>query len=186
MVIILYILCVCNIYIYIIWTISVYLCNIVEILLPISWYSGVFSHFLKTVCYGLWLTALVLVEFLSHILSCQLLQQNFNRVKRCIFSLINVGSYINSCFQWESPRRSLCAFLVGGKTLLLYTHRNKQPTTDLHHNDMIHTTQRNLKSLIINRYIDRAMYTVCIYNSLRVFGDSCVLKSCDVWSVLIV
>ncbi|CAM4729057.1 unnamed protein product [Leuciscus chuanchicus] len=44
--------------------------------------------------------------------SKQLLQQNFNRVKRCIFFLINVGSYINSCFQWESPRRSLCAFLI--------------------------------------------------------------------------
>ncbi|KAK7120927.1 hypothetical protein R3I94_020797 [Phoxinus phoxinus] len=44
--------------------------------------------------------------------SKQLLQQNFNRVKRCVFSLINVGSYINSCFQWETPRRSLCAFLI--------------------------------------------------------------------------
>ncbi|XP_039533603.1 multiple C2 and transmembrane domain-containing protein 1 isoform X2 [Pimephales promelas] len=44
--------------------------------------------------------------------SKQLLQQNFNRVKRCILFLINVGSYINSCFQWESPRRSLCAFLI--------------------------------------------------------------------------
>uniref|UniRef100_A0A673MG98 Multiple C2 and transmembrane domain-containing protein 1-like n=1 Tax=Sinocyclocheilus rhinocerous TaxID=307959 RepID=A0A673MG98_9TELE len=44
--------------------------------------------------------------------SKQMLQQNFNRVKRCVLFLINVGSYINSCFQWESPRRSLCAFLV--------------------------------------------------------------------------
>ncbi|XP_077099709.1 multiple C2 and transmembrane domain-containing protein 1 [Siphateles boraxobius] len=44
--------------------------------------------------------------------SKQLLQQNFNRVKRCIFCLINVGSYINSCFQWESPCRTLCAFLI--------------------------------------------------------------------------
>ncbi|XP_067290189.1 multiple C2 and transmembrane domain-containing protein 1 isoform X2 [Pseudorasbora parva] len=44
--------------------------------------------------------------------SKQLLQQNFNRVKRCILFLINVGSYINSCFQWESPRRSFCAFLI--------------------------------------------------------------------------
>ncbi|XP_051972370.1 multiple C2 and transmembrane domain-containing protein 1-like isoform X1 [Xyrauchen texanus] len=44
--------------------------------------------------------------------SKQLLQQNFNRVKHCILFLINVGSYINSCFQWESPRRSICAFLV--------------------------------------------------------------------------
>ncbi|XP_056592380.1 multiple C2 and transmembrane domain-containing protein 1 isoform X2 [Triplophysa dalaica] len=45
-------------------------------------------------------------------LSKQLLQQNFNRVKRCVLFLMNVGSYINSCFQWESPRRSLCAFLI--------------------------------------------------------------------------
>uniref|UniRef100_A0A671SSP2 Multiple C2 and transmembrane domain-containing protein 1-like n=1 Tax=Sinocyclocheilus anshuiensis TaxID=1608454 RepID=A0A671SSP2_9TELE len=44
--------------------------------------------------------------------SKQMLQQNFNRVKRCVLFLINVGSYINSCFQWESPRRSLCAFLI--------------------------------------------------------------------------
>nr|QEN96197.1 multiple C2 domain and transmembrane region protein 1b isoform 1 [Danio rerio] len=44
--------------------------------------------------------------------SKQLLQQNFNRVKRCVLFLINVGYYINSCFQWESPRRSLCAFLI--------------------------------------------------------------------------
>uniref|UniRef100_A0A8C1SBZ6 Multiple C2 domains, transmembrane 1b n=1 Tax=Cyprinus carpio TaxID=7962 RepID=A0A8C1SBZ6_CYPCA len=41
-----------------------------------------------------------------------MLQQNFNRVKRCVLFLINTGSYINSCFQWESPRRSLCAFLI--------------------------------------------------------------------------
>lgn len=45
-------------------------------------------------------------------LSKQLLQQNFNRVKRCALFLMNVGSYINSCFQWDSPRRSLCAFLI--------------------------------------------------------------------------
>uniref|UniRef100_A0A8C2Q119 Multiple C2 domains, transmembrane 1b n=1 Tax=Cyprinus carpio TaxID=7962 RepID=A0A8C2Q119_CYPCA len=44
--------------------------------------------------------------------SKQMLQQNFNRVKRCVLFLINTGSYINSCFQWESPRRSLCAFLI--------------------------------------------------------------------------
>ncbi|KAG9353561.1 hypothetical protein JZ751_011679, partial [Albula glossodonta] len=40
-----------------------------------------------------------------------LLQQNFNRVKRCILFLINTGCYINSCFEWESPQRSICAFL---------------------------------------------------------------------------
>uniref|UniRef100_A0A8C1NIV1 Multiple C2 domains, transmembrane 1b n=1 Tax=Cyprinus carpio TaxID=7962 RepID=A0A8C1NIV1_CYPCA len=44
--------------------------------------------------------------------SKQMLQQNFNRVKRCVLFLINMGSYINSCFQWESPRRSICAFLI--------------------------------------------------------------------------
>ncbi|KAL7848178.1 hypothetical protein AOLI_G00228960 [Acnodon oligacanthus] len=44
--------------------------------------------------------------------SKQLLLQNFNRVKRCIMLLINLGSYINSCFEWESPRRSICAFLA--------------------------------------------------------------------------
>ncbi|XP_056444156.1 multiple C2 and transmembrane domain-containing protein 1-like isoform X2 [Gadus chalcogrammus] len=41
-----------------------------------------------------------------------LLQQNFNRVKRCIMVLINVGSYINSCFEWESAQRSILSFLV--------------------------------------------------------------------------
>ncbi|KAL0979782.1 hypothetical protein UPYG_G00189590 [Umbra pygmaea] len=44
--------------------------------------------------------------------SKQLLLQNFNRVRRCILFLINVGCYINSCFEWDSPQRSICAFLV--------------------------------------------------------------------------
>ncbi|XP_051539054.1 multiple C2 and transmembrane domain-containing protein 1-like isoform X3 [Myxocyprinus asiaticus] len=43
--------------------------------------------------------------------SKQLLLQNFNRVRRCILFLFNVGCYINSCFEWESPQRSICAFL---------------------------------------------------------------------------
>ena len=45
-------------------------------------------------------------------LPVQLLQQNFNRVKRCILVLINAGYYANSCLEWESPQRSICAFLV--------------------------------------------------------------------------
>ncbi|XP_060738690.1 multiple C2 and transmembrane domain-containing protein 1 isoform X2 [Tachysurus vachellii] len=44
--------------------------------------------------------------------SKQLLLQNFNRVRRCIMFLINTCCYINSCFEWESPRRSICAFLL--------------------------------------------------------------------------
>ncbi|XP_031433230.1 multiple C2 and transmembrane domain-containing protein 1 isoform X2 [Clupea harengus] len=44
--------------------------------------------------------------------SKQLLQQNFSRVKRCILFLINVCNYINSCFEWESPQRSILAFLL--------------------------------------------------------------------------
>ncbi|XP_067294306.1 multiple C2 and transmembrane domain-containing protein 1 isoform X2 [Pseudorasbora parva] len=44
--------------------------------------------------------------------SKQLLLQNFNRVRRCIMFLINAGFFINSCFEWESPQRSICAFLV--------------------------------------------------------------------------
>uniref|UniRef100_A0A4W4DY42 C2 domain-containing protein n=1 Tax=Electrophorus electricus TaxID=8005 RepID=A0A4W4DY42_ELEEL len=40
------------------------------------------------------------------------LQRNFNRVKRCIMFLITVGSYINSCVEWESTQRSICAFLA--------------------------------------------------------------------------
>ncbi|KAI4891820.1 hypothetical protein NFI96_016547, partial [Prochilodus magdalenae] len=42
----------------------------------------------------------------------KLLLQNFNRVRRCIMFLINVGCYINSCFEWESPQRSICAFIL--------------------------------------------------------------------------
>ncbi|CAL8248751.1 unnamed protein product [Merluccius merluccius] len=45
-------------------------------------------------------------------MSKQLLLQNFNRVKRCIMFIINVGCFINSCFQWESPQRSICAFVM--------------------------------------------------------------------------
>ncbi|XP_041093538.1 multiple C2 and transmembrane domain-containing protein 1-like isoform X3 [Polyodon spathula] len=44
--------------------------------------------------------------------SKQLLLRNFNRVKRCIMVLINAGLYINSCLEWESPQRSLAAFLL--------------------------------------------------------------------------
>uniref|UniRef100_A0A673W7F3 Multiple C2 and transmembrane domain containing 1 n=1 Tax=Salmo trutta TaxID=8032 RepID=A0A673W7F3_SALTR len=44
--------------------------------------------------------------------SKQLLLQNFNRVRRCILFLINAGCYINSCFEWHSPQRSICAFLL--------------------------------------------------------------------------
>ncbi|XP_013867979.1 multiple C2 and transmembrane domain-containing protein 1 [Austrofundulus limnaeus] len=44
--------------------------------------------------------------------SKQLLLRNFNRVRRCIMFLINVGCYINSCFEWDSPQRSICAFVI--------------------------------------------------------------------------
>ncbi|XP_039615290.1 multiple C2 and transmembrane domain-containing protein 1 isoform X3 [Polypterus senegalus] len=44
--------------------------------------------------------------------SKQLLLRNFNRVKRCIMALINAGYYINSCLEWESPQRSLAAFVL--------------------------------------------------------------------------
>lgn len=49
---------------------------------------------------------------MSRLSSVQLLLQNFNRVRRCILFLINAGCYINSCFEWHSPQRSICAFLV--------------------------------------------------------------------------
>ncbi|KAM6984887.1 multiple C2 and transmembrane domain-containing protein 1 [Aplochiton taeniatus] len=44
--------------------------------------------------------------------SKHLLQRNFNRVKRCIMVLINIGTYINSCFEWEYPQRSIFSFLL--------------------------------------------------------------------------
>uniref|UniRef100_A0A671KE47 C2 domain-containing protein n=1 Tax=Sinocyclocheilus anshuiensis TaxID=1608454 RepID=A0A671KE47_9TELE len=44
--------------------------------------------------------------------SKQLLLHNFNRVRRCIMFLVNAGCYINSCFEWKSPQRSICAFLL--------------------------------------------------------------------------
>ncbi|XP_019131491.2 multiple C2 and transmembrane domain-containing protein 1 [Larimichthys crocea] len=44
--------------------------------------------------------------------SKQLLLRNFNRVRRCIMFLINTGCYINSCFEWESPQRSICALVL--------------------------------------------------------------------------
>ncbi|XP_029618022.1 multiple C2 and transmembrane domain-containing protein 1 isoform X7 [Salmo trutta] len=50
--------------------------------------------------------------------SKQLLLQNFNRVRRCILFLINAGCYINSCFEWHSPQRSICAFLQAMEDLL--------------------------------------------------------------------
>lgn len=44
--------------------------------------------------------------------SKQLLQQNFNRVKRCIMVLFSYGTYINSCFEWESAQRSIISFVL--------------------------------------------------------------------------
>ncbi|KAL6096423.1 mctp1 [Pungitius sinensis] len=44
--------------------------------------------------------------------SKQLLQQNFNRVKRCIMVLISYGAFINSCFEWESAQRSIISFVL--------------------------------------------------------------------------
>ncbi|KAM6902623.1 multiple C2 and transmembrane domain-containing protein 1 [Xenentodon cancila] len=44
--------------------------------------------------------------------SKQLLRQNFNRVKRCIMVLISYGTYINSCFEWESAQRSVISFVL--------------------------------------------------------------------------
>ncbi|KAM4809097.1 multiple C2 and transmembrane domain-containing protein 1 isoform 2-T2 [Rhinophrynus dorsalis] len=45
-------------------------------------------------------------------LSKQLLLRNFIRMKRCIMVLVNAAYYINSCFDWDSPQRSLAAFLI--------------------------------------------------------------------------
>ncbi|XP_072439216.1 multiple C2 and transmembrane domain-containing protein 1 isoform X3 [Chiloscyllium punctatum] len=45
-------------------------------------------------------------------ISKELLQKNYYRVRRCIMVLVNTGRYINSCFEWESPQRSLTAFLI--------------------------------------------------------------------------
>ncbi|XP_034048971.1 multiple C2 and transmembrane domain-containing protein 1 [Thalassophryne amazonica] len=44
--------------------------------------------------------------------SKQLLQQNFSRVKRCVLVLISYGTYINSCFEWESTQRSIISFVL--------------------------------------------------------------------------
>uniref|UniRef100_A0A8B9FYI2 Multiple C2 and transmembrane domain-containing protein 1 n=1 Tax=Amazona collaria TaxID=241587 RepID=A0A8B9FYI2_9PSIT len=45
-------------------------------------------------------------------LSKQLLLRNFIRMKRCVIVLINAAYYISSCFDWDSPSRSLAAFLI--------------------------------------------------------------------------
>ncbi|XP_010212178.1 PREDICTED: multiple C2 and transmembrane domain-containing protein 1, partial [Tinamus guttatus] len=44
-------------------------------------------------------------------LSKQLLLRNFVRTKRCALVVINAAYYVNSCFDWDSPPRSLAAFL---------------------------------------------------------------------------
>ncbi|PWA26585.1 hypothetical protein CCH79_00001279 [Gambusia affinis] len=54
--------------------------------------------------------------------SKQLLQQNFNRVKRCIMVLFSYGTYINSCFEWESSQRSITAFIVRRTHTHTHTH----------------------------------------------------------------
>ncbi|XP_053442479.1 multiple C2 and transmembrane domain-containing protein 1 isoform X10 [Nycticebus coucang] len=45
-------------------------------------------------------------------LSKQLLLRNFIRMKRCVMVLVNAAYYVNSCFDWDSPPRSLAAFMV--------------------------------------------------------------------------
>ncbi|XP_039767104.1 multiple C2 and transmembrane domain-containing protein 1 isoform X3 [Ornithorhynchus anatinus] len=45
-------------------------------------------------------------------LSKQLLLRNFVRMKRCVMVLVNAAYYINSCFDWDSPPRSLAAFVL--------------------------------------------------------------------------
>ncbi|XP_063151484.1 multiple C2 and transmembrane domain-containing protein 1 [Candoia aspera] len=45
-------------------------------------------------------------------ISKQLLLRNFMRVKRCVMVIINAAYFINSCFEWESPPRSLAAFVL--------------------------------------------------------------------------
>nr|XP_060493702.1 multiple C2 and transmembrane domain-containing protein 1 isoform X29 [Panthera onca] len=41
-----------------------------------------------------------------------LLLRNFIRMKRCVMVLVNAAYYVNSCFDWDSPPRSLAAFVV--------------------------------------------------------------------------
>ncbi|XP_039240761.1 multiple C2 and transmembrane domain-containing protein 1 isoform X2 [Pipra filicauda] len=45
-------------------------------------------------------------------LSKQLLLRNFIRMKHCIMALVTAICYISSCFDWDSPPRSLAAFLL--------------------------------------------------------------------------
>ncbi|XP_059031467.1 multiple C2 and transmembrane domain-containing protein 1 isoform X2 [Mustela lutreola] len=45
-------------------------------------------------------------------LSKQLLLRNFIRMKRCVMVLVNAAYFINSCFDWDSPPRSLAAFVL--------------------------------------------------------------------------
>ncbi|XP_012926566.1 multiple C2 and transmembrane domain-containing protein 1 isoform X5 [Heterocephalus glaber] len=45
-------------------------------------------------------------------LSKQLLLRNFIRMKHCVMVLVNAAYYVNSCFDWDSPPRSLAAFVV--------------------------------------------------------------------------
>ncbi|NWV42954.1 MCTP1 protein, partial [Grantiella picta] len=45
-------------------------------------------------------------------LSKQLLLRNFIRMKHCVMAIVTAVCYISSCFDWESPPRSLAAFLL--------------------------------------------------------------------------
>lgn len=45
-------------------------------------------------------------------LSKQLLLRNFIRTKHCVMVLVNAAYYVNSCFDWDSPPRSLAAFVL--------------------------------------------------------------------------
>ena len=50
--------------------------------------------------------------YMIHFFKLQTFQKNIERVKELVTGMVEGGRFINSCFQWENPMRSLVAFLV--------------------------------------------------------------------------
>lgn len=56
-------------------------------------------------------------NYSCRVLCRQVFMRNVNRVKSLVMHIVEVGRFVNSCFQWESVPRSIIAFAVSTASL---------------------------------------------------------------------
>ena len=124
------------------------------------------------------------------LMCAQLLQQNFNRVKRCIMVLINIGSYINSCFEWESAQRSILSFLVSTHAPNTHTHtvththtHGRTQTLGRTHNVLISDCVCVYFGIICDYYIRSIYKWECRVVCLRLCTEICACSKVSQMSI---